>query len=192
MSNSFRKIFWGFFLVLVEINILIDILPDPVGYFLIISGLSSLIEEFTIGKKALNWAIVLCILSIPSVFVSQHSINQTINPLSFWHIYISVLALLKIILVFYMFQLMVRIAREWRAENLLDWTFKFSKIYLVFMFIFLMLQSFHMNVNTDFVMGISVVCLIGALIVEIMFLVLLRRFKKLDEDFSDSNNSTLA
>ena len=80
----FKKLFWGFLFVFLEIHIIIDILPDPIGYFMIFSGLILLLKNIPDskpGKHAMRWAQALIILSIPSVFLSQNEINQLVDRL---------------------------------------------------------------------------------------------------------------
>ncbi len=47
MEQAYRKIFWGFLIVLFNINIgPLNILPDFLGYFIIGSGLTIIVNEF--------------------------------------------------------------------------------------------------------------------------------------------------
>jgi hypothetical protein len=47
MEQGYRKVFWGFLIVLFNINIgPINILPDFLGYFIIGSGLVAIVNEF--------------------------------------------------------------------------------------------------------------------------------------------------
>ncbi|WP_156290377.1 hypothetical protein [Oceanobacillus salinisoli] len=183
IREAFGKIFWGFLLVLVEIHFLfIDILPDPVGYYLIYSGISMLMKDYPVGKKASNWAITLCFLSIPSMFISQNEINRMIEVLSLAQFYTTIMAVLKIIVVFYVFQILLEIATKQGVDDLQDWTAKFLKIYMITMIAVQILGPFSMNVPIDNWTAVPFLAAITALILDIMFLVLLNRFKKLENE----------
>ncbi|WP_010098766.1 hypothetical protein [Ornithinibacillus scapharcae] len=179
MGSAFRKIFWGYLLVFLEVHfIFIDVLPDPVGYFLIYSGVSSLVSDYPIGNRAKNWALLLMILSIPSVFISQNDMNE-VQYLTAWSIYESIMGLLKIILVFYVFQLMLAISNRLAVTELNDWTRKFSTFYLVIMLGIQLFGWIGMNIPTDFLLTIVIILVIGSLVLEIMLLFLIHKYKKL-------------
>ncbi|WP_404332506.1 hypothetical protein [Mesobacillus maritimus] len=63
LYEGFRKIFWGFILVFLEIHLLIiDILPDPIGYYLIFSGINLLNKHYGVSSKGKGFALGLVIL----------------------------------------------------------------------------------------------------------------------------------
>ncbi|WP_085993556.1 hypothetical protein [Oceanobacillus senegalensis] len=181
MGEAFGKIFWGFLIVLIEIHLFaFDVLPDPVGYYFIYSGISMLLYDYPLGKKASNWAIVLCFLSIPSVFISQNEVNQMVEVISFSQIYTTIMGIVKVILSFYVLQLMLKIAEERGGDDLRNGTSKFFRIYIITMMSVQILTPFAMNTHGNLLIMSTFITVLLVLILEIMFLVLIRRFKKLD------------
>ncbi|MDX5474039.1 MAG: hypothetical protein LPK00_00760 [Bacillaceae bacterium] len=178
----FKKLFWGFLLVFLEIHIVIDILPDPIGYFMIFSALVLLLKiipDSKAGKHAKRWAQALIILSIPTFFISQNEINQLGNIPNLWGSYTFFLGLLKIVLMFYVFQLMIQLASHVRADQLQNKTNSFMKVYLVSIIFISFLETFSINMISDIFTGIMVFSIVILLILEIYFLVLLWRFSKI-------------
>lgn len=66
--EAFIKIFWGLLFVVLDIRISsIDILPDFIGYILIVKGLTLLAPEHRGFRKARVLAIIMIFVSIPSL-----------------------------------------------------------------------------------------------------------------------------
>lgn len=101
MSSIFLKIFWGYILTKLDIRIYIDIFVDPIGYYLIYTGIKQLVKDFPIGNKAKIVSFGLIFYSLPSVVIDNLT---NINWIWYYHI----LIFLDIILVFYLFQLIIR------------------------------------------------------------------------------------
>ncbi|SHF70569.1 hypothetical protein [Ornithinibacillus halophilus] len=180
MRNEFLKIFWGFLFVLIEIHIaVIDLLPDPIGYYLIYSGISSLTQEHQIGKKATNWASALCVISIPSVFVQQAV--DTMRVLSEWSIYFLILGLLKLILVFYVFQVLLELAKRHEARDLASYTKKLFKAYVVIMLVIQIIQPFIINIPPEIMHSLLFIIPVTILIMEVIFIVLIFKYRNLRE-----------
>ncbi|OZU87406.1 hypothetical protein CIL03_16430 [Virgibacillus indicus] len=183
MRNSFRKIFLGFLLVLIDIHIFIDILPNPVGYFLIGAGITELPGKFAAGNKAYSMAIFLCLLSIPTLFIPQHTIE---NLLSMWGIYFTLLVLLKLILTFYLFQIMMEIVKDRNEMKLENRTAKIFKEYMIVMFAIQIGIPFTMNLSRNIQSGYTMITTIIALILEVIFMVLLLSFRDVDDEGKES------
>lgn len=183
MNEGFSKLFWGFLLVLFEIHFfVIDILPDPIGYLLIYSGNKYLVKEFPIDElanKASVFSIVLLVLSIPDMFIAQTTINQMGHALSYWTISFTVLSLLKIILVFYCFNIMLEIGNLKNLDELVIKSKNLFKIYMGFMITMHILSPFKMNFSSDSILIFSFFIMFCVFLLEILFLVYLRRYSKL-------------
>lgn len=178
----FKRLFWGFLFVFLEIHIFIDILPDPIGYFMIFSGLVLLLKyipDSKAGKHAIRWAQALIFLSIPTVFISQNEINQLGNIPNLWGSYTFFLGLLKIVLMFYIFQFMIQLAAHVGAEQLLNKTTSFMKVYLFTILFITFLETFAINTISNIFTGAMVFSVVILLILQIYFLVLLWRFSKI-------------
>lgn len=184
----FQKLFWGSLFVLLEVHLfVVDVLLDPLGYLLILIGVKGLMGESTYGKKARWLALSLVFLSIPTVFIQQNvGIGQMeqASPITGWPIYMFLLGLLKLVLVFYLFQILLLVATTWKNEELIKGTAKTLKAYMIIMLSIHITQSFTMNVSNDVLTGYALVSLALDLIMEITFLVLLHRFGKQGEDDS--------
>lgn len=175
MNPAFKKIFWGFIFVLIEIHIFIDFLPEPVGYFLIFSGASLLAEDFKMGHIAKNLSIVLLIFSIPSVFIQN---NVEFPIVSLWYIYFLMMQLGKIILVFYIFKLIMEFVKEHGDKRIIERSSKTFTIYLITMLTLQIMHSFLINFSNDAAVALTVFSIVVALIMEIVFLVLIRAVGK--------------
>lgn len=184
MSEAFKKIFWGYLVVLIEIHFLvIDIFPDPLGYYLIFSGISMLLKYFPIGYKAKNMALVLIFISIPTVFIEQNAGADQLGQIPFlsgWPLYMTVFGVLKLILVFYIFQLMMVIVKKHGDSALLTHTTKTYYAYILVMVLTMIAHSFSINFSTDQYMVVTIISLVLGLIMEIVFLVLLRKMRLID------------
>ncbi|GAE95286.1 hypothetical protein JCM21714_4506 [Gracilibacillus boraciitolerans JCM 21714] len=180
MRYAFSKLFWGFLIVLLELHLFVlDVLPDPVGYYLIYLGVNHLVREFPIGVKAKNLAIGLIVLSIPTVFIQQNSVFSQAFLLSEWSIYVTVLSLLKLILVFYIFQLMIEISNRYGNLILMNKTKNILRKYLIIMLLIHITQPVTMNLSMDEQITYSIISALIGLIMEIVLLGLFRRFMKI-------------
>ena len=184
MAQAFNKIFWGYLIVLIEIHIIvIDVLAEPIGYYLIYSGIKTLLNEFQIGNKAKSLSLVLVFLSIPTVFISQNTganglIHQSI--FSWWSLYLTVLSLVKLILVFFIFQLIMEVVHKYGNEGMIRRSKKTFTNYMIVTLFTLFLQPFLINFSADYVLVIGIFIIIISFIMEIIFLVLLRSIKNLN------------
>lgn len=183
MDQAFNRIFWGYLFVWIEIHLfVVDLLPDPIGYWLILSGISLILKEFPIGHKAKNFSLALLFLSIPTVFIQQNTGMDglgTTAVLSGWSIYNIVLGWLKIILVFYLFRLMMEIVVNRGNNALMKRVSKTCYSCLTVMLTASLLNSFMINFSGDILIALTIITVISSLIVEITFLVLLRTLRNI-------------
>jgi len=178
MYKAFHRIFCGYLIVWIEIHLfVIDILADPVGYYLIYSGISHVIKDFPIGHKAKKLAMVLVFISLPTVFVQQNLRIDQLTHLSMfsgWTLYTTLLSLLKFILVFYIFQLIMAIVQLHGDERMIRRSSRTFIFYVIGMFFVLCLNTFMINLPVEILLFSAVVSVVGSLILEIVFLLLLR------------------
>lgn len=197
MRDAFSKMFWGYLFTLVEIHLfVIDILAEPVGYYLIFSGITSLVKSYPIGKKASNIALALIVLSIPSVFIQQEAMNQPINAgvVSVWSMYGGVLTIIHLLLFFYSFQLMTEIASQTADDDLIKRTSTSFKTLMAILLFLEILRPLAMNISSEGLVAPIVITAIIGFITQITFLVLLRRFMKIEDggfppDSNEDNSS---
>ncbi len=183
MRSAFSKIFWGYLMTLLEIHIqFIDILPDPIGYLLIFLGIQSLVEKYPIGNKAQVMAAILGVLSIPTVFINEsNSMNPMEAPFTMWWFYSEIMMITSLILAFFIFQLMLKIVQDYQNQELETYTSKFFKVYIWSNLALLILDSFFINLSSEVAVAFTVATVIFYITLEIMFLVLLRKYMKLDD-----------
>jgi hypothetical protein len=185
MRESFHKLFWGFLLVLIEIHlIVIDVLPDPLGYFFIYSGVQILSKTMTINKKAENLSLALIFISLPTMFVQNNPVNElgSVALLNGWSIYMTALGIAKLVLVYFIFKLMLYIVKDRRPRSLFNSTNSVFRVYMIVMLFNSLVQSFWMNMSGDLLISFTIFILISSIIVEVMFLVKLRQFMKIKDD----------
>jgi hypothetical protein len=181
LREGFQKIFWGWILVFIEIHIIaIDILPDPIGYFLIYSGLLLLINEYEAGANAKNMAAVLMLVSIPTIFIQNGSIDQIGSGmfLSGLFIYMNIVEILNLILAYFIFHLLISVAYQKDNQELLNRTKSTFKLYMISMLLLTFLEPFAMNLTRDLITGFIVFSSIYGLVLQIVFLVLIHKFSK--------------
>ncbi|MDN4075114.1 hypothetical protein [Fictibacillus terranigra] len=170
-------------MILIEIHIVaLDILPDPAGYYLVFSGIVMLKKDSPAVAKAKYLALGLVFLSIPAVFIQQNSMGSTaekVFDLSFWPIYTQVIAILKLILVFYVFNILLDIARRKGDQQLCASARHRLIAYMAVMLILNITLPFTMNFIGTLVTAYTVLFLLLSLLAEIMFLLLLRKYRKI-------------
>ncbi|MCF6409948.1 hypothetical protein [Pseudalkalibacillus salsuginis] len=192
MKQVFTKMFLGFLFVLVEINIIaLDILPDPLGYFFIYLALEKIWSEYKIRNRSRLIAIILFAFSLPTIFVQQSNADITGAIMSDgWQLYMSALGIGKLILVFYVFQIMMKLAKKFGDEEMLKKTEKTSKVYIIAMLIVSCMQPFLMNLDSDIRTGAGLVLIGVGLIMDIVLLILLFRFRTLETERLDTLEQT--
>lgn len=188
LLEGFQKIFWGLFLVFFEFHVIVvDILPDPIGYYLVFSGLNILTNHFAVSKTQKNrnrFAIVLLVISIPTVFIANFSLEQMGNASVFsqWWLYINVIGLLNVILAYNIFELMMVITIKKGLSQLQKRTSNIFNIYMLSMILITFFQSFVMNMTRDWLTGYSIISAIIGFLLQLIFLALISHFSKLPDD----------
>ncbi|MCT2536146.1 hypothetical protein NC661_17060 [Aquibacillus koreensis] len=191
MHTIFSRVFWGFILVLFDFNfstdaVSFDFIPDPIGYFLIFKGLSALLKNYQQAQIGVRISLLLIFLSIPSMFIDENVANETSQYwMSSWGwMYSDLLHVIHVTLVFYVFKVMVTIATQFEDNYLLNRTVNTMRWYIGINVVVLILSPFFKNIPVDIMFGMIFVLGIIAFVMEIIFLVLLRRFMKVNIDIS--------
>lgn len=174
--SAFTKIFWGFLLVFLDIRLFmpIDLFADPIGYFLIFSGVHLLVNDFPIGRKAKYLSITLSILSIPTLFYDK--VDAGVGEyFSYLNWYLSALGLAHYILIFFVFQLIVEIANRSKNENLIRRSSTTFIAFFIVTFVIYLWTTFAINLpmHSNWVISVSTLLLIIGFIMGILFLTLL-------------------
>lgn len=175
MKQGFKQLFIGFLFVFVNIHIIVDIMPNFIGYIFIYNGIK-LIATLTsqnYGKLKLL-CIILTITSIPSFFLNDSLLQQS-DWLSYYPV---VLTLLKVILVFYLFDLMKKATLMLPTKESLIYTERVFAWYMIIVISHLFIQSFTLNITNDFFIFLSIASVIFMIGAEIALLIYLNKIKK--------------
>ncbi|MEH7236713.1 hypothetical protein [Bacillus sp. JJ1562] len=179
---NFKRIFWGYIIILIEIHMfVIDLLPDPVGYYLIYSGVAALPPENRIGNKLKKLLIGLMFISIPTVFIQQNvKVNElgSFAGIALLDIYSIILEISKLILVFFVFRLIMEFVTVIGDKFLVRRSSKTFKIYMTVMPLITLSHTFAMNLSSNILLGYLFFTIPLGFIMEIMFLVLLWKLHK--------------
>ena len=119
MKSALNLVFWGYLLVLLRFELLIeiDILPDPVGYFLIALGCFGLLEHYPIAQKTGLLAVGMIFVSIPTTFVNLDGVSSL-----GWGIYTAALLFSKLILTYFLFLILKSIVKDYNHAALINRT----------------------------------------------------------------------
>lgn len=176
MKNAFQTIFWGYFFVWLDFYIMIDLLPDPVGYFLIYAGVKRIASKFTIGKRVKNLSLVLVILSIPNVLgpasTGGNSFLQSYE-LFGWSWYSIAFVVIDLLLIFYTFQLILEVVRTHGSARLIKRSKNLFIAYFCTVFLFYLSTTFAMNLPNNLILSITMGLLVISFVMHILFLMLL-------------------
>lgn len=174
MNKALRYMFWGYLLIFFRLHIMIDLLIDPLGYYLIYAGCSRLVDAFPKAKKAMIVGLIGMFISVPSVFVN---LSDTALPIG-WSMYGNLLLVLKFVIAYYLFNVLIDAAKmvgNQALQNRADTTYKF---YVSIHLFTLALLSFSMNVAGDGWIVLSLLSTIGVLLMDILFLLLIGAIRR--------------
>lgn len=176
MRNAFKYILLGYILIFLDIHLIIDILPDPIGYFMILRGTRKIEFNESGMHPARIVATLLLFLSIPNVFINPH-LFQNQAP-EWWGIYTTAMGLLDLILVYFLFQLIKKVVELLHYLELTIKTENTYKGYMVVMLIILLIQPFVINMSEHTATGFILFISLAGVITQITFLVFLRTLQK--------------
>ncbi|WP_349409808.1 hypothetical protein [Pseudalkalibacillus sp. SCS-8] len=180
MRVAFLQLFWGFLFIMVEIHIIIDIFADPIGYYMIFHGLNLIAKEYGKTNPARPISVVLLFLSIPTVFIMNTSsafVDLSVQ-MTAWSIYEHAMGLAQLVLTFYVFKIMLHVADAIGNRELYSSTNLFFKWYIGISLATQVMSPFLMNLYHDVAMGFVIGTVLISLIINIIFLIYLYRFKK--------------
>jgi hypothetical protein len=175
MRDGFKQLIIGFLFVLIKIHIVVDILPDFIGYIFIYNGIKQIATLSSQPYEKLKvLSIILVIASIPNFFWSDQLIQQSV-----WFSYYPLfLSFLKVILVYFLFDLLREIAKLLPSNDALQATNRMYTWYLTVVLGSMFFQSLVriLPIIVSFFAMLFIVLLV--LLVEISFLVYLRNMQK--------------
>ncbi|QTD40423.1 hypothetical protein [Sporosarcina sp. Te-1] len=173
MSQAVKWILIGYILVWFRLDIMIDWLPDPLGYFLIYLGSSRLRTEYPGARKAGMFAAVGVFLTLPSVTLSFLPSG------AFAHNYLVLLLLFKLMVAFYLFRMLKDITVEF---NQIEWTRRTEQRGQYYIFIHvaaLIVMTFAPILTSEEGTWLNGASSIALLIMDVGFLFLLNTIRNL-------------
>ncbi|WP_391117918.1 hypothetical protein [Psychrobacillus sp. L3] len=175
MRDGFKQLIIGFLFVLIKIHIVVDLLPDFLGYIFIYNGIKQIATLSSQSYEKLKiLSIVLVIASIPNFFLNDQVIQQ-----SGWFSYYPIfLSLLKVILVYFLFDLLRGVAKLLPSNGVLQTTNRMYTWYLTIVLGSLFVQSLLMNFPINIAFSAMIFIVISVLVIEISFLFYLRNMQK--------------
>ena len=176
MRSAFKYILTGYILIFLDIHLIIDILPDPIGYFMILLGTRKIeLNESTMHPTRIV-ATLLLFLSMPTVFINPQFFQNQIP--EWWGIYTTGMGVLDLIMVYFLFQLIKRVVELLNSPELTIKTENTYKGYMVVMLIILFIQPFLTNMSEHTATGFAIFLGLTGFITQIIFLVFLRTLQK--------------
>lgn len=181
MRSSFNKIFWGFLLAFLDFRVIgLDLLPDPVGYFLIAAGVAGLSVQLSNRALVKNYAIALGVISLPTFVIGLDKTDELFTASYLWSVYTIVYMVLQLILVYVFFRLLLEICQAYGKAELHRQTRQLFIVYMTANIIVFFLQPVAFVKPVEVVFAFFLGIAIFLLILNIIFLIWLLRFKKLD------------
>ncbi|MCR2823432.1 hypothetical protein [Lederbergia panacisoli] len=181
IGKAFTKTFWGFILVFLDFKINhFDLLPDFIGYFIIISALSDLNALSSFFKKAKILAIILGILTIPEYFMGEINILEGIAPSTSTILILiasSILSLIHIAFIYYLLQGCIEIANQYQNLPLAKTTKNLLIIYIVTLLVVAILMPFVLNIPETLAITLITVGAIASFVVYVMILFLMWSYR---------------
>jgi len=180
--RELRRLGWGLVIAMIDIRVwFFDLLPDIIGYIMIVSALQHLSSSQPVFKKAKYIAIVLIILSIP-VFFTQTNVTITefsSIPLTV-HLYSQLLLILHILMVYWIFNGLIGMLKQEGPILLLDAAVSRRNTYLVLNLAMVIFYPFLLNVEESWSMLIIVFGILS-FIMELLFIRLPFRLSNVKE-----------
>lgn len=175
MKTAVNLLFWGYLLVFLRFEVIIDVLPDPLGYLLIALGCFKLQNKYPIAQEAGILSISMIFISIPTFFLNT---GETIG--LGWEIYSIVFAVLKLIVVYFLFSILNSIVEDYDHQALIKRTHSVFTIYITLNLVFLAFFSFSMNVSGSAWETITIILMVAVFIFEIIFLILIKAIQRVE------------
>ncbi|GKV56201.1 hypothetical protein NCCP2222_21480 [Sporosarcina sp. NCCP-2222] len=174
MSQAVKWIFIGYLFVWFRIDIVIDWLPDPLGYFLIYLGASKLSTEYSVSPNASRFAAAGIILSLPSVFISLLPSGVLTGN------YYILLLLVKLVVAFYLFSLLKAMTAKFNQSEWTRRTELRSKYYVFIHLTALFIMTLTPNLLSDEAAWLMGAASLALLVMDLSFLLLLNQIRNLE------------
>lgn len=178
---SINKIFWGLMFVLIDINIvIIDVLPDIIGYFIVVSGLTQLQFHSAYFSKAKVLAVILALASLVLLFLNPPIPMEEfrLSNIKLSSLLVSTTnSILHLFLIIYIVHGLMEMAEKAEFMMLAQSAKKGLIVYIIGILATLTVFPFVWNVSDSKGFSIITICIVITVIMEIIILVLLRQFR---------------
>ncbi|WP_141503476.1 hypothetical protein [Paenibacillus luteus] len=181
-EGAFRRLGWGIVIVLFDIRMVIDVLPDFIGYILIASALHRLNEKQPVFGKA-KWAAFLMIfLTMPDMVINTNiPLNDFMSVSLVTHIYAQSILLIHLVLAFWIFNGLAEIAQLAGQDPLRELVIFRRDFYMIVYGAVLVFYPFLMNINDGWI-SVLILTSIISLLAGLLFLRLPFRFAKASDE----------
>lgn len=172
MNKALRLMFWGYLFIFFRLQIGIDLLAAPIGYYMIYSGARIMTQYVPVSKKVEVTAFIGILISVPGVFINLPEVTDGV-----WLIYAHVLLIWKMITVYYLFTAWKEV---WRGAGQSLIRQRMQLVYMLYMivhFTFLLSMAFSLNIGGTFELWLifNSVAVVGMDIVLLITMAALRR-----------------
>jgi len=188
-KESYKKLFWGFIIVLLDLRFNnFNILPDVIGYLMIVVALGQLENQHQYYGKAKNFAMLLILFAIPDIYQNNNGL-QGFRIGDTYSLAIFVLSgvgiIINIFMVYYICQGIFQLSEERQLHELSSMATGRWRGYLIINTILLALMPLIINIgqNTAF-MIIAATGLMGFVIQIILISLIKQAGNQLSNDGS--------
>lgn len=175
MNKALRLIFWGYPFIFFRIQIGIDLLADPIGYYLIYSGGRLMTKHFHVAKKVEIVSFIGMLISLPGVFVN---LSEAIDV--GWMSYTQGLFVWKVIVVYYLLGTWKSAIQGQGYTLLRD---RLKQVYLLYMgvhFAMTLYMAFSFNIGGGSWSSVFLTLSFSVIAMDIALLVLIAALSKVD------------
>ncbi|WP_153723163.1 hypothetical protein [Sporosarcina cascadiensis] len=175
MNKAFRLMFWGYIFIFFRIQFGIDLLADPIGYYLIYLGADLMTERFPAAKKAEKAAFVGILISVPGVFVNLSEVTGGL-----WTLYAEGLFIWKVITVYYLFgawKSAIQNVGQSRLRQRVQITYVW---YMGIHFVMMLLTAFSLNVGGNEWSSVFLFFSLMVIAMDIVLLALIAALRRMD------------
>lgn len=181
IPSALNKVFWGLLFVLIDFNINhFDILPDLIGYIIVVFGLNELIPFSHLFSKARVMAIVLAVCSIPAMLMVEINMLDGFQPsedVFMILIAATILNLIHLVFIYFLLKGLMELATKSNLSELAAKTQKQLTAYMVVSLAAAALSPFVLNLTDQKATILIITSAIASFVVHIMVLALIRSFR---------------
>lgn len=176
--NYYNKLFWGFVLILIDINIgYFDILPDLIGYILIVHGLELLKKVNRDGEfsKAMVCAGILIVSTLIGIFFPIDLLEK----ITITNMTITIgFEIIQLCMIYFILEGSVETLKLGEKAEIADDISRNQEKYVYLQLLLIFLTCFLINTNDDLYYFLTIGIVAGSIILNIWIVILINRIKK--------------